>query len=441
MTPLKTGYSDILRLAIPVSAGTFMQFLVVLTDNYFLSQTSDAALNGAGNAGLLYITLAMVGQGFSSTGQILIARRVGEGRGHEALNILRSGLAVMLCVSILLVALVHIALYSGFSGVFKDTETGHIFESFMSIRMWGFLPSFMSMMLVAYFMGTARSKILMWAMIVTGTVNIIGDAGLISGRWGMPALGADGAAWASLFAETFGMAVLVGNVLWRHGAELWASAWMKVEAFRRWVRLATPMVLQLTITLGTWSMFFFFVEQVGVMELKVSHIARNFFMLAFVVSQGIQQTTRTFISGLLGEGRGHALAPVIKRLLVVNASGILLVAHGGILYPTLIASPFFDAPEGLDAAVRTLPVIFTAMMMYSFSSVLLSTVQGSGNTSAALVIELTALVAYTTVSILLTLVYPQPVWLIWRVEWIYFSLMGLGCLVFLKRWDWRSKAV
>ena len=441
MTPLKTGYRDILRLAIPVSAGTFMQFLVVLTDNYFLSQTSDAALNGAGNAGLLYITLGMIGQGFSSTGQILIARRIGEGRGHEAMNILRSGLAIMLSVGILLVAFVHIALYSGFSEVFRDAETGQIFNAFMSIRRWGFLPYFASMMLVAYFMGTARSRILMWAMIATGTVNIIGDAGLISGRWGMPALGADGAAWASLVAETFGMTVLVGNVLWRHGRELWASAWMKMEALRRWVRLAAPMVLQLTITLGTWSMFFFLVEQVGVMELKVSHIARNFFMLAFVVSQGIQQTTRTFISGLLGEGRGDELVPVMKRLLVVNACGILLVAHGGLLYPSLIAHPFFDEPDGLDAAIRTLPVIFTAMMMYSFSSVLLSTVQGSGNTTAALVIELSALVAYTTVSVLLTLVYPQPVWLIWRVEWIYFSLMGLGCLIFLKGWNWRSKDV
>ena len=441
MTPLKTGYPDILRLAIPVSAGTFMQFLVVLTDNYFLSQTSDAALNGAGNAGLLYITLGMIGQGFSSTGQILIARRLGEGRGQEAMNILRTGLSIMLSAGLLLVAFVYIVQCWGFSEVFRDAETGQIFDAFMSIRRWGFLPYFMNMMLVAYFMGTARSRILMWAMIVTGTVNIIGDAGLISGRWGMPALGAEGAAWASLVAETLGMAVLTGHVLWRHGRELWASAWMKTEALSRWVRLATPMVLQLTITLGTWSMFFFLVEQVGVMELKVSHIARNFFMLAFVVSQGIQQTTRTFISGLLGEGRGNELVPVMKRLLVVNASGILLVAHGGLLYPGLIASPFFDATEGLDAATRTLPVIFTAMMMYSFSSVLLSTVQGSGNTGAALVIELTALVAYTTATILLTLVYPQPVWLIWWVEWIYFSLMGLGCLVFLKRWDWRSKAV
>ena len=30
---LQTDYRSILRLALPVSAGTFMQFLVVLTDN------------------------------------------------------------------------------------------------------------------------------------------------------------------------------------------------------------------------------------------------------------------------------------------------------------------------------------------------------------------------------------------------------------------------
>jgi Na+-driven multidrug efflux pump len=281
----------------------------------------------------------------------------------------------------------------------------------------------------------------MWAMVITGSMNILGDAALISGRWGFPALGAEGAAWASLFAESTGLTVLVGNVLWRHGRELMESAWMKMDALRNWIRLALPMILQLTLTLGTWSMFFFLVEQVGVMELKVSHIARNFFMLAFVVSQGVQQTTRTFISGLLGEGRGAELIPVMRKLFVVNACGILLMSHGGVLYPALLASPFFADPIGLEAAVKTLPVIFSAMMMYSFSSVLLSSVQGSGNTAAALVIEISALVFYTATSVLFTLVYPQPVWRIWWVEWVYFSLMGAGCLVFLTRWDWRSKKV
>ena len=201
------------------------------------------------------------------------------------------------------------------------------------------------------------------------------------------------------------------------------------------------MIAQLTLTLGTWSMFFFLVEQVGVLELKVSHIARNFFMLAFVVSQGIQQTTRTFISGLIGAGRQAELHGVMRRLFVVNLCGILLMAHGGLLYPAMLASPFFDDPIGLEAASRTLPVIFFAMLIYSGSSVMLSTIQGSGHTRPALVIEVSALVVYTALAVTLTLIDPQPVWRIWWVEWAYFSGIGLGSALFLLRWDWKTKAL
>ena len=152
---LHTDYRSILRLALPVSAGTFMQFLVVLTDNYFLSRTSDVALNGAGNAGVLYITLAMIGVGFCNTGQILIARRLGEGRMEQTLSILSTGLRVAGVVGLCLVLFVALGLQAGFAGVFRDGETGRVFAEFMGIRKWGYLPSFLVMMLNAFFMGTA----------------------------------------------------------------------------------------------------------------------------------------------------------------------------------------------------------------------------------------------------------------------------------------------
>ena len=441
MEPLKTDYRSILRLALPVSAGTFMQFLVVLTDNYFLSRTSDVALNGAGNAGLLYITLAMIGAGFSNTGQILIARRMGEGQQNEGLSILSSGLMAVAAVGLFLILTVEVALSAGFSNVFRDAETGLVFSEFLNIRKWGYLPSFLMMMLNAFFMGTARSRILMWAMITTGTVNVIGDALLIGGLGFIPALGAQGAAWASLTAECTGLLVLIGCAFRRHGQAVWASPRLDRDKLRDWVKLAGPMVAQLTLTLGTWSMFFFLVEQVGVLELKVSHIVRNFFMLAFVVSQGIQQTTRTFVSGLIGAGRQNELHQVMRRLFVVNLCGIFLMAHGGVLYPAVLASPFFDDPVGAAAAARTLPVIFLAMLIYSGSSVLLSTIQGSGHTTPALVIELSSLVVYTTLAIYVTLIHPQPVWRIWWVELSYFSGLGLGSVLFLLRWDWKSKVL
>jgi len=435
---LSTSYRAILKLALPVSAGTFTQFLVVLTDNFFLSQVSDATLNGAGNAGILYITLAMVGQGLSSFGQILIARRVGEGRTERALVLLRTGLLGMFLIGLSLVSVVQLGLDFGFASVFRDAATGDVFTSFMTVRKWGFLPGFAMLMMYAYFMGTARSKVLMVSMIAVGLVNIVGDALLIDGVWTM---GAQGAAWASFFAECTGASILLLAIIRTHRGAFWEKRFLNQEEIWHWFKLALPLVLQLTLTLGTWSMFFFLVEQVGILELKVSHVARNYFMLAFTVSQGVQQTTRTFVSTLLGEQRGTDIPVVLKRLFTVNIIGIVALSHGLFFYPEFLAAPFFDDPEGLQAAGKTLPVIFLAMLIYSASSVMLSAIQGSGHTRTALAIEVSAILIYSFFAFSLTLWWPQPVWRIWWVEFSYFTSMGAGCAWFLLRRDWRSKQI
>ncbi|MGA1374023.1 MAG: MATE family efflux transporter, partial [Flavobacteriales bacterium] len=88
---LRTRPRDLLAVALPISAGTLLQFVVVLTDNYFLSQLPESAINGAGNAGLVYLTLEMLAIASAAGLQILIARRIGEGNHSTALRIFRTG--------------------------------------------------------------------------------------------------------------------------------------------------------------------------------------------------------------------------------------------------------------------------------------------------------------------------------------------------------------
>ena len=59
--------------------GTFVQFLVTLTDTAFLTRISEVALDAAGTAALIYVTFFMVGVGISNGAQIIIARREGSG--------------------------------------------------------------------------------------------------------------------------------------------------------------------------------------------------------------------------------------------------------------------------------------------------------------------------------------------------------------------------
>ena len=92
---LHTRPRDLLAVALPISAGTLLQFVVVLTDNYFLSKLPESAINGAGNAGLVYLTLEMLAIASAASLQILIARRIGEGDRPAALRVFRTGVGTL----------------------------------------------------------------------------------------------------------------------------------------------------------------------------------------------------------------------------------------------------------------------------------------------------------------------------------------------------------
>lgn len=436
---LKTGYADLLRMAIPISLGTLLQFFVLLTDNFFLARLSEDAINGAGNAGLVYLTLEMIAVGSAAALQIVIARRVGEGNREAALKTFRTGVLLHLGMGIALTGL-GLLLNSGLvNAAIADPNIREVFSAFFAIRLLGFIPFSALLAFNALYTGTAKT----WPILVIGAcsagINIVLDAAWVEGWWGVEAIGATGAAWASLCAESTGFLVALFITLKAKPEALRPWTLLSMEDLKAWWKLAYPLMGQFLTTISTWTAFFFFVEKVGGLELKVSHVTRNFFMLAFIVTQGMQQTTRTYVSGLLGGERGMELDLVLKRIMGLNVAGILLLCHGYVLYPEKLASVFFDDAQGIEAMVRTLHVLFVAVCTYAFTGIMLSTIQGSGATKVAFRVELFAVTVYMIVAASLTLIWPQPIWVIWRVELVYFSTIGLGSWLYLRKGQWRME--
>jgi Na+-driven multidrug efflux pump len=128
----------------------------------------------------------------------------------------------------------------------------------------------------------------------------------------------------------------------------------------------------------------------------------------------------------------------LKRLLLLNGGGMLLLCHGYILYPKLLSKAFFNDAVGLDAMQKTLFVVFVGVSIYTFSGIMLSTIQGMGKAKRAFRIELIAVTAYIALAAALTLIWPQPIWIIWLVEWVYFSSIGLGSWLYLKNLNWND---
>ena len=439
-SPFRTDVWNLLRIAVPISLGSLVQFLVVLTDNFFLSRAGETEINGAGNAGLVYLTFTMVIMGGSVGIQILVARFKGQGQPQQMAQAFRTGRLCLGALGVLLAAIVlGINALGGWKLLLTNPDVQAVFEPFLGIRAWGLLPFALLMAVEADWIGQARTRPILALALLMASTNVVLDAMWVEGWWGGTAMGARGAACASFVAES------VGAVF----AWLWASRRTHPEAFmgwaarnhameRQWWRLSAPVMGQFGMTIATWASFFFFVERVGMMELKVSHLTRNAFMLAFVICSGLGQTTRTVVSTLLGEGRRDALRPAVLKLLALSYGGVWLLTHGYIFYPDWIASHFFDDTTGLSAMSATLGTAFVALQFYAMSSILISVLQGAGFTKQVFAIEFVSVGIYVVVAYALTLVWTQPIDVIWRADWVYFLCMIVGSAVGLWLLPWQD---
>ena len=284
----------------------------------------------------------MVIMGGSVGIQILVARFKGQGQPQQMAQAFRTGRLCLGALGVLLAAIVlGINALGGWKLLLTNPDVQAVFEPFLGIRAWGLLPFALLMAVEADWIGQAKTRPILALALLMASTNVVLDAMWVEGWWGGTAMGARGAAYASLVAES------VGAVF----AWFWASRRTHPEAFmgraarnqameRQWWRLSAPVMGQFGMTIATWASFFFFVERVGMMELKVSHLTRNAFMLAFVICSGLGQTTRTVVSTLLGEGRRDALRPAVLKLLALSYGGVWLLTHGYIFYPDWIASFF-----------------------------------------------------------------------------------------------------
>ena len=438
--PLAIDVWNLLRIAVPISLGSLVQFLVVLTDNFFLSRAGELEINGAGNAGLVYLTFSMVVMGGSVGIQILVARFKGAGDLDQMAVAARTGRLCLAALGAILAALVLIVnAMGGWKILLESPEVQAVFEPFLGVRGWGLIPFAVLMAVESDWIGQAKTRPILALALLMASLNVVLDAMWVEGWWGGTAMGARGAAYASLVAESAGAVF----------AWLWARTRSHPEAFqgrsprdrtmeRQWWKISAPVMGQFGLTIATWTSFFFFVERVGMMELKISHLTRNAFMLAFVVCSGLGQTTRTVVSTLIGEGRSQDLRPAILKLVLLSYGGVWILTHGYVMYPDWFSSHFFDTAQGIEAMSSTLGTAFVALQVYALSTILISVLQGAGFTKHVFLIELAAVTIYVILAYALTMVWPQPIHVIWRADWVYFLCMIAGAALGLWYLPWRT---
>ena len=434
-------YSTLLRIALPMMFSGFIQSIVLITDASFMSRYSTASFDAVGNAGLIYITLYMTVVGIGDGAQIIMARRIGENK-HDLLGrIFSAGIIFQLFFSGMLFSIMFY-LIPGWIKIFSiNPEIANLQGDFISVRSVAIIPAAVFLMMQSYFLSKGKTYPVLIASLLTASLNILLDYGLIFGNLGFPEMGVKGAALASTSSDVLGMITMFTFFILDREHILMRFRFFRFASLKNLLTISSPIMLQGTIALGTWTVFFILLEQRGLFELTVSQNIRSIYFLAFVPVWGFAGATKTYISQYLGENKEDEIPKIQSRIQLLTTGFLLLFFHGAIIYPETLVGLINPNESYIEMSAQILRLISVSIILYGIISVYYQTIQGSGNTIYALVIELSTVVFYLTTCFLFIKVLKLDIFWIWTVEYIYFGTIGIMSILYLRNSNWKNKIV
>ena len=121
--------------------------------------------------------------------------------------------------------------------------------------------------------------------------------------------------------------------------------------------------------------------------------------------------------------------------------GVVILSHGLWLYPEWIVSLFSSDPLIMLETVRTMHIVLPAMLVFSITSMLLGTVEGSGSTLAGFAIELSTVLIYIATAYVMVYRWKWPIHLVWTADYVYFLSLGIFSMFFLWNGKWMYKKI
>ncbi|MDD3742420.1 MAG: MATE family efflux transporter, partial [Lentimicrobiaceae bacterium] len=377
-------------------------------------------------------------------GQILIARRYGE-RNYAAIGKITDNSLYFLTV-LGLALFVFIRVFAGdiLSYLIKSEAIYKASLDFLNFRIYGLFFAFANILLRSFFIGITSTRVLTYNAIIMATVNVVLDYALIFGNLGMPEMGIKGAAIASVMAELASAIYFFIYTFYKvdlNTFNLFKFKKVDFAVIRSTLNISIFVMLQHFLSLAGWFTFFMIVEKMGERSLAIANIVRSAYMVLMIPVFAFGSTTNSLVSNIIGQGRHNEVFTIIKKVIVLNFTLIGSIAIILAVFPHAMISIYTNNPEIIRQTIPSFYVVMSALLFFSFSSILFSGVSGTANTATELVIELLTIVVYLSYTWFIARYLQLNITLVWTSEYVYFLFLSLLSFLYLRSGKWRQKVI
>lgn len=420
------------------------QNIVGVTDTAFLGRVGEIELGASAIGGVFYLILYMVGFGFTTGVQILVARRYGE-KNYAAIGRIFDN-------SFYFVALFSL-FFTGLIFTFGPWFLRHVLSSgavseasaiFLRYRVLGLFFASSTLLFRSFYTGISFTKYLTISSLIMASLNVILDWLLIFGHAGFPRLGIQGAAIASSISEAAALFFFVWITRENHRLkqyELFKLVKPDLSIIRKTLGTSLFVMIQFVLAFGSWFIFFMMVEKMGERSLAVSNIIRSVYIFLMIPGWALGSVVSTLVSGTLGEGNPDKVIPIVIKVIKISFASMAAIILLAVMVPHWFISIYTNNAELAQATLPSYYIIMGALSIFSIMTIIFSGVLGTANTRTTLVIEAVTLSAYLAFTWLTAVHLKLDVQWVWMAEYVYFIIVGLLSMTYFRFGNWRTKVV
>jgi putative MATE family efflux protein len=362
--PSRTQRPRILQLALPTIAGNVLFSMVAIVQTKFVGDLGAQAVAAAGASQRVHFALQAILTAISVGTAALVSRAWGADNKQEAAHVTMASILITCAASIAIMLIgtlgaPFIAASFGIDPVSTELAAQSIF--WQSVFIAGFAIDIV-------LCGALRAAGNVWTPLffvaAVNAINIPLLYAFIFGKWGAPAMGAPGAAFASGLSLTLGGIVLVGFWIKQKLTLKFSGDWhAHGERIRLLFKLSLPAALEQAVM---QSGFFLFVVIIGhfygTEAFAAYNVGVNMLNVAMVIGFGFSIAGSTLVGQNLGAGDPDAARRSGWRACALAMASMGLIAAVIALFAPNLAHYFLGNEPLTEKYTIELTYILAAML-------------------------------------------------------------------------------
>jgi MATE family multidrug resistance protein len=372
-------YRKNLVLAVPVIFAQIGQVTVNLADNMMVGHVGTTELAAAAFAVNIFHVGMLFGLGITYGLTPLVGQSLSSKDPQKIGSWLRNGVLVHFVASVILCALMSLVVFF-MDRMGQSKEVVEMAIPYYLIQVSSLLPLMLFFSVKQFFEGTGNTKIAMIITIAANLINIGLNYVLIYGKLGFPALGLNGAGYATLISRILMPVLFVWMVLKKPDLRAYLKlAYHSVIDKAKITRIAAiglPIGLQLVIEVLAFSIGAIMLGWISKESIAGHQVALGMVSMTYMISFGLASGTTIRVSHAFGDHDRNELKQTIFASLHMVVAFMALMGLLFILFRNQLPELFTSDPEVIEVAAGLLIVGAFFQIFDGMQVVLLGALRG-----------------------------------------------------------------